>query len=559
MALIDELLARAGKTRADVNLRSRLGGSLSAEGVPDSPEVQRVLGLPRRPPPEPELAADLSELLRLPGSTAELRPLQAEALYTLSEDGMLLGDIEVGAGKTLITALAPLVLGAKRPLLLIPAALRGKTEADFAALRADWPVPEIQILHYETLSRADHADDLFELDPDFIEGDEAHKLLNPGAAVTRRVQRFVSERHPTMALLSGTLRRRQLLSLWHILQWTHGPDKAPIPRTQKETAQWSRAIDGSGDLRTSLAPGALAPFGITQPELQAGYHAHVSRSRGVVAGNGAAIGASLRLVIESPPLHPRAAEAIDLLRRTGTRPDGVELEDAQLVDTEFQESLGFWYGWTKRPPERWLLARRAWFRLVRSVLEQHLDGLDSPEQVMRRFGRTTPEGIEWRAVRGMFAPTREANWMTFDTLAEIVGSCASEPTLIWTDYTAVGEAIEQRYGIPFYREEQRTAGGALLTNAARTTIVLSIKACREGANLQQWNHNLILTPPASEEWWQQMLGRTHRSGQSADEVIARVFAPTERARDRVMAARADARELQNATKKPRKLAYADIV
>ena len=63
---------------------------------------------------------------------------------------------------------------------------------------------------------------------------------------------------------------------------------------------------------------------------------------------------------------------------------------------------------------------------------------------------------------------------------------------------------------------------------------------------------------ASEEWWQQMLGRTHRSGQLADEVHVRVYAPTERARERVLAARRVAQQLTNATKEPRKLALADL-
>lgn len=560
MALIDDLLARSGKTRADINIRSRLGVSLSAEGVPDSDEVQRVLNLPRRPVFDPDFVQEMSELLRLPGSTATLRPLQAEALFELGDNGdrpMLFGPIPVGEGKTLITALAPVVLGYERALLLIPKTLLAKTQSDFDDLRKDWPVPDIELLSYERISRSEDVDTLLDFPHALLMADEAHKLRNPGAAVTRKVKRFIESYEPQVVLLSGTM-MRDMRTLWHLLQWTHGPGRAPIPNTMRETEQWARAIENQGDLKTSLAPGALSMLGESQPELAAGYFAHVRGSRGVVAGNVSSVAASLRLRVESPPLPPKVAEVVKLLQDMRVRPDGVELEDAQLVDTEFQESVGFWYGWTKAPPERWMKARRAWYRLVRQVLDQHLPGLDSPDQVMRQLGRTTVEGVEWRAVRGSFRPQQETNWLTHDIVAELVGSCSAEPTLIWTDYNAVGESIEQRYGIPFYREGQKTAGGSPLKHAQRHTIVVSMHSCREGANLQQWQHNLIITPPTSEEWWQQMLGRTHRSGQDADEVFVRVYAPTERARARVMAARAEAQRLTNATKEPRKLALADL-
>ena len=487
-----------------------------------------------------------------------LRPLQAEALWTLVCDGCLFAPIGVGEGKTLITALAPVVMESARPVLLVPAALREKTEFDFSALSVDWPVPEIEILSYETLARADHERDLFELAPDLVMCDEAHKVRNPNASVTRRVGRYVREKRPTVVLLSGTLQRAQIASTWHLLQWTHGPERAPIPATLRETEHWGRAIDDGGSMQTSLAPGALAPLGETQPELQAGYGAHVRGSLGVVGSSLASVASSLRVVVEQPPLPRVLREAIETMRATRCRPDGIDLEDAQLAAVEMQLSLGFWYGWAKSPPAAWARARRAWFRLVREVLDQHLEGLDSPEQVMRAYGKTTAEGLEWRAVQRSFTAEQQTNWITYDALYALVGSC-TEPTLIWTDLTAAGEAMEKRLGIPFFHDEQRTDGGAALRDAGLATLALSIKSCREGVNLQQWSQNLVLTPPASAEFWEQMLGRTHRSLQKADEVVARVYAPTAVARGRIIAARAEARAEQLATNQPRKLAFADLV
>jgi len=55
---------------------------------------------------------------------------------------------------------------------------------------------------------------------------------------------------------------------------------------------------------------------------------------------------------------------------------------------------------------------------------------------------------------------------------------------------------------------------------------ISIDAHRDGRNLQAFNSNVVLQPPANGEAWQQLLGRTHRPGQLADEVSCFVCAHT---------------------------------
>ena len=80
-------------------------------------------------------------------------------------------DIPV-AIKTLPTYLAPLVVGAQRPLLLVPAKLREKTHRDFASLRDHWQEgAPIEVMSYEWLGRANAADFLEGFKPDLIMGD----------------------------------------------------------------------------------------------------------------------------------------------------------------------------------------------------------------------------------------------------------------------------------------------------------------------------------------------------------------------------------------------------
>jgi hypothetical protein len=48
--------------------------------------------------------------------------------------------------------------------------------------------------------------------------------------------------------------------------------------------------------------------------------------------------------------------------------------------------------------------------------------------------------------------------------------------------------------------------------------VASIQAHGTGRNLQMFSRNLVVSCPSAGADWEQLLGRTHRQGQQADEV-----------------------------------------
>ena len=85
-------------------------------------EFKRVDALPRRPSPPSdldELARGLTEMLKMPKGTEALWPTQAWALAEAHDFGCLLGAIPVGHGKFLILQLIPVLLEAKRPVLVV--------------------------------------------------------------------------------------------------------------------------------------------------------------------------------------------------------------------------------------------------------------------------------------------------------------------------------------------------------------------------------------------------------------------------------------------------------
>src|SRR5690348_3083142 len=96
-------------------------------------DFDRIVALPRRRLSERAAVAwahVLTNEYRLPGGTMALLPWQGFALAEAAENDGALLVLPVGFGKTLISFLAPTVMNAARPILIVPAALREKTFAD---------------------------------------------------------------------------------------------------------------------------------------------------------------------------------------------------------------------------------------------------------------------------------------------------------------------------------------------------------------------------------------------------------------------------------------------
>jgi hypothetical protein len=232
-------------------------GPSAVRAVQLTRELTRIVNLPRRTwdeqdPETIRFAAELSALIRRPGGTMTLRPVQAMALLDAGTLNGLVGPIQVGGGKTLISGLVPWIMkGIRRPLLITRANLLQKTEREFRELAVHWPIPNfIRKVSYESLGRANHATLLQDYQPDLIICDEAHKLKNPKAAVTRRVARYMGEVPGTrFVAISGTLTHRSIRDYAHLVIWALKSQNAPVPTTFSEIEEWGEAIDEKPNVR----------------------------------------------------------------------------------------------------------------------------------------------------------------------------------------------------------------------------------------------------------------------------------------------------------------------
>lgn len=533
--------------------------------IPDSPEFRRIMALPRRPPGAgEEIAAQLSDALRTPWGKMSLRPLQGLALSELFSYRGLFAPLRVGGGKTLISYLAPAIMEASRPLLLVPAKLKRKTKDEFRHLSKDWmgPDPErYRIESYELLGRPQAGNQLDKQGqvtrpgylekwrPDLIVMDECHAVKNKKAAVTKRLRRYLRANPgiPVVAM-SGTVTRKSLKDYAHIIEWCLG-NNSPLPIKHHDLEAWASALDQKIiGLRTK--PGALLQ--LLDPELRKtlvprseielnavrlAFRDRLVQTPGVVATQGGELGIELAISDWQAETHdPVLEDHFTTLRTLGQLPDEQPIAD-QLEMARHAKTLGlgFFYRWAVRPPDEWIDARREWASWCRELLK-HNRRIDSEGQVVQAVlqGSYNDEGryaawIEQRDAErqrtGFREPPTEAVWLSDESLNACAKWMETHNGIVWVEQVQFGVELSKRTGVPYYQRQGMSSDGRYIEQHPHgTPMIASIASNATGRNLQfGWCENLITCSPSSGLTWEQLLGRTHRDLQAAPRVTAHVL------------------------------------
>lgn len=594
MSLLDKMIERTGKHPAP---NSGIAKILFRKGVNRSREFLRIQALPRRKM-DLSTITDMTPHFAVPRANCSgcdlcrsgpptLWPIQSAVLIEAYDERGAIGPIGVGHGKTGISLLLPTALGAARPVLLVPPQTRAQLlERDIPIWSRHYLVsPTINVVAYSQLSIEKYAHILDQLQPDLIIADEAHNLRHRGSARTKRFLRYMRQ-HPECALvaLSGTLTTRSLRDYAHLAEFAlHA--RSPLPTTYGDIEDWAAALDVCGNDQLPMPPGVLLEFcnqaemeiarqrGRSQEAARRGFRRRLTETRGVVATDEGALGTSLVVRSRRPRTPDVVLEALKELRRTwrlGTE----ELEDATAVARSARQlACGFYYVWNwpnNTPDEEWLAARAAWHTTMRTYLNHHARaGLDSPALIASAAARYA-EGVgdfsygqrewaAWAAVKDRPKPPTTPIWLDKFLVKDVLLWVAAQREkqhngIIWTEHQAMEQALRAA-GLPTFGGGSDSA--LLHTDAIKTPfIVASIRAHGTGKNLQAWSRNLITSPPANGTTWEQLLGRTHRPGQLADEVYAEVYLHTPENHQAVESALADARYIETTTNTKQKLLYA---
>lgn len=526
---------------------STIGRLLLKAGVPETPEVHRVFALPRREPISPELVERVSAIFRAPGGQQTLFPQQAEALYVLARTRAF-APIPVGDGKTLISALVAESLGLQGDdvLLLVPGGLVEKTIAEFDAYEKHWRIRRPRVEGYEKLGRGSL--NLTEIAPKAIIADEAQYLKNLKSSRTKKVVRYMEANPETIFLpMSGTMTSKSLMDYWHLALWAL-KDRAPVPRTHTEAERWARAVDNRVDPALRLAPGALEVFG--------DFPAFVSSTEGVVPGSPSSVRASISLTLDRERVRTSAIANAMACLNDGMRPDLEPLTPEGVVACKFQVEMGFYYKEKGTPPPLWRERRGRWNSLVRSIIDAGL--ADTELEARNKYGTTTREGQDWLAIKDSFKSIPEPVWLDEGIIPALIER-AGPDCLVWVWHsTAVEDLVARgKLPVPYFGEMGKDKNGRYI-ESVRGTVALSIQSNRTGRNLQYgWSRNYLTYTPGSWDYWEQLMGRTHRTGTEADTVDFVVYCPTASFEERLRQAKADAKHNAPLTSSTPKLLLAD--
>lgn len=551
-----------------------------AQAVQHTRELERVLRLPRRTWTEQEdtaFAEQLTAIMRKPGGRMTFRPIQARALFETRVHGGLFGPIRVGGGKTLISFLAAFVLASRRPLLLTRANLLETTKRAERELAVHWPIPNFtRKVSYETLGRTAQAELLNQYRPDLIVADEAHRLKNPKAAVTRRVSRYMTEHPETrFVAISGTITRKSILEYAHILKWCL-KGSFPLPDSYSELEDWAGALDETADGVNKVEPGALIYLCNAEERqdpdprnaVRRAYSRRLAETPGIVANTEGHLGASLTIQAVKTDMTKDTDEAFQLLRKTWTTPDGWPLSEPPLVAAAARQlAVGFFYKWDPRPPQVWIDARKEWAQWCRYILSNNRRNLDSELQVRNAVDKgyypEAERALEnWRRLEPTFKPNTVPVWLDDSVIDLAARWAATGPGIIWTEHVAFAERLARKTNLLYYGEGGLDFRGRSIEHApGDVALIASVGANNEGRNLQdRFHRNLIVSPPSSGQTWEQVLGRTHRPGQLADEVTADVVCTCLEHAIAFEKARYQARFAETTMPgQTQKLLYADIV
>jgi hypothetical protein len=287
--------------------------------------------------------------------------------------------------------------------------------------------------------------------------------------------------------------------------------------------------------------------------------------------------ASILLHHRRPEVPAEVSAVLGGLRRKWQRPDGEELVDALAVSACASElASGFFFRWRfprgerRELVEEWLEARADWHRELREKIRRGAEHLDSPWyclQAALRFyaGYQGPlpkwkaeTWLAWREIRAKVQPETETVWVSDFLVRDAIEWGRENIGIVWYDHVPYGEALAKASGFPFYGPGKRAAE-AIIRERGDRTIIASIASHGEGRNLQQFRNQLVANVPAGAKVWEQLLGRTHRLGQRADEIDVHVYQHTPDLRDALDSAISYSRWVGVVENKPTRLTAARVV
>lgn len=495
-------------------------------------EIARLQRVPRK---NNEPMADvINSLVKRPEGSMELRPVQIEALWeAMAADG-LLGAIAVGKGKTIIALTIPTLFPErKKPLIVTRATLIPNLRREEVRLKKHFNIrPNMTFVSYEMISQPHFSEWLDRQNFDLIVLDEAHCIARADSARSKRLTRYITEKEPLVFAMSGTLARRSIDDFYLIAFLVFGDQNCPIPVTYPVRASLSAVVDVDGRGGEYDRSNWQWMCNLTgEDTVHAAFREYLSGTRGVVVSSDSSCDADIIIhSIKDVRIPDDIAKTIAMSRKAWMDPDGFEIDSAaQMADMIRRLVSGYYYRviWPNDTPDNvWKDARNAWSKTVRGETSKNVPGRDTELLVRRHYAAYQPNEktfVNWMEQCHKPEPPREDVWVSeylIDDLLQRFGKgYKNQPVIVWYNGRGIERKLKDRGVLTFGASEippEKPLKGERIR-------AMSIRAHKEGHNLQAWGVNVVLTPPPNPSDWEQLLGRTHRQGQTRDEITVFVY------------------------------------
>ena len=437
--------------------------------------------------------------------------------------------------------------------------------------------PGCYIIPYSCLSTKNAVDVINNVAPELIIADEVQNLKNKRAARTRRLFDYIRRADPQMVALSGTITKKSIRDYHHIITQCL-KERCPLPRASNQALDWAAVLDSDAAPSVSQT-GPIKPlirwaqdefpqevFRMNVSGFRAAYRHRLNTCPGVVASSDMEIGTSLILSNTKATGHTREGwqKLLDLIDDVETRwvtPNGDEIEHAiHTYKWLYELNSGFYNELVWPETEEFARRRKTsvedahtTLALAQSYHRLHQDyarnlrdwiksrarpGLDTPftigSDMLAHGDKNVGKALyrSWKTMKDADfddRPDRDSNAIRVcDHKIEealVWASNLKEPRgIIWVFHKEIGEWAVEKLSEVFDNVLACPAGkqydkAIIDATNANKLVVASMSAHGTGKNLQHFQNQFFLQWPRDATLAEQVLGRTHRSGQTADELL----------------------------------------
>lgn len=443
--------------------------------------------------------------------------------------------------------------------------------------------PGIYVITYSMLSTKDTSEILEAIAPQLIIPDEAHKLGRRNSARTKRILHYVDHHPGTeLCCLSGTLTSKTIKDYYHLIQrslrkWN------PLPNVEAIANEWATMIDSQASTTNQAGPllplVAWAQHNFPDqvieeslPGFREAYRLRLNSSPGVVSSGAADIGTSLilsnRVVTNFKDVEgwTRLDQLMTAVNEEWITPNGDEIEHAIHSWKWLNELTAGFYNELVWPEPDILSARRnialetavllldkakihhaagqEYAKALRKFLESRSKpGLDTPLLVGSHMAQHGDRDVDselfllWQTMKSLEfegMPERDSNAVRicpYKIHHAVEWACrlpkiggVRHGGIIWYHHRDIGLWLKETLiaaGIPVLHCPAGKQYNSLICDItnAHQLVLASITAHGTGKNLQHFSHQYFMQWPRAANIAEQTLGRTHRNGQKADELI----------------------------------------